>query len=125
MQSSASEFDELVQRLEVSINDRAGFEAVNYLGADISASAHSGRVSQRICRLLDCLDHFSLSNGATIADVSADSRQGTGTNERARPGPKIFGAKLFTHHLSNVGIDVRSRDVDKRAVSILKLKDLS
>ena len=97
MKLSASVLHQLIKRAEVVIDGFPGFEAIDNFRANIRTAADGRGIAENLGRLLYRFDDLSFSRRAIFFTFCSQSRQGTGTNERARPRAKIFGAEALAH----------------------------
>lgn len=122
---SAAISNQLIWCVEVLLNDFSRFETADDFRTDIGTTTDSRRIAKDLSRLLDRFNHLALAYRALLRNFGAQPRERTGTYQRARPGAKVFGAKVFSHHLTNVIIDVLPRNFYKLAIAILILEDFT
>ena len=125
MEFSPAVGDQVIQRIKVVINDLSGFEAINYLRANVRAAANCRRVTKCLSRLLNRFDDFPFSNRRFVCNVSALLGERTGTNQGSGPRAKVFSAEALTHYFTNVRVDVWASDVNEFTISVLIFEDFT
>src|SRR5690349_19477264 len=75
-------------------------------------------------RFLYRCNDLSLSNGARLFVVGANTGKRARANQSAGPRSKVLRREALTHHFLYVLIDVSSPDIHELVVSVLILEDL-
>ena len=79
------------------VDDLSSFEAIDDFRTNIRTAADGWCIAENLGCLLYRFNDLSFSRGVTFVTLDPQSRQGRGTNERAGPRAKIFGAKALAH----------------------------
>ena len=115
----------MIARIKVAIDRLSILKAIDNLGTDIGTAADGRRVAENLSRLFYRYYDLPLARRAFLHHLVARSRKGAGTNERAGPGAKVFGAKCFTHDFTNVFVNVLARYVHELAIAVLVFENFA
>jgi hypothetical protein len=123
MQLSATVGNQVFECFKIAVYDFSFFEAVDDFGIDVRAATNGRSVAQHLSRFLDCCHHLSFACRTFLDRLGSYACKGTGTNNRAGPGAKVFGAEFRAHNLLDVFVDVTVGNIDEFAVAVLILED--